>query len=523
MKKTSALLAIICFFGCLSGCRQKPALSSDNSSGGDGHSSSSLSESSESPLEEIVRNSPENVVDDHLYQAPEFRSFPTFLASEWNLNLKFTLSDDGTYYIVSDELGADRRLAQPTLIIPPIYQGKPVKEIAQAAEGVGAFSELTWLKDVYLPASITKIAHGTFSLSNIENLYYDCENLEDFQGRNWVFYPPFDPNYIGMNVYFGPHVQRLPNRLFYPNVNEPNFIPKINHVYFDENCPVTAIGDHAFHNVEGFTTLSLPDTVEEIGLFAFYRTSFSELTLPANLRTIGEDAFGFAAIKHLRVNENLAFIGERAFAYSRLCGLDLSPSKLTVISDETFAHAQSLAWVQFPETLREIGVRAFYHNALVDLIIPDQVTAVNAAAFAGAQALKRLYLGRALTTLQPRAFFGCANLLSLEIASVNLQPFSCGNDVFTQAGKSDDLLVYVLDGVNSLPSYLFFGTADFEQLPRINVLTLPHSLATVGTGAFAHLTLTRVNYRGSETDYHSIIFEDGFTFSEVDFGGGLDA
>ena len=168
----------------------------------------------------------EEYQDTHTYNNPNFKDFPNYSESQWNKNLKFTLSSDGTYYSVSDGTGADRKLNSDTLIIPAYYNGLPVEEIKQAREGVGAFSELSWLKTVYLPHTIKRIEYGTFSLSSIEKLYIDCAELENFDGRNWVFYPSISTSYKGMDVYFGPNVKRIPSRLFYPNVAEPKLFYK---------------------------------------------------------------------------------------------------------------------------------------------------------------------------------------------------------------------------------------------------------------------------------------------------------
>lgn len=470
-------------------------------------------------LNDVKRISFNEYSDNHNYQESTFRDFPKYDEEDWNTSLKFTLSADGTYYKVSDGLGGDRLLNSDTLIIPAYYNGLPVEEICQAAEGVGSFAELTWLKTVYLPHTIKRIEYGMFSLTAIENLYIDCERLEDFDGRNWVFYPPLAESYKGMNVYFGPNVKRIPERLFYPNVTEPKFVPKINNIYFDKDCRLESIGAHAFHDVTYFTSLTLPSTVKVIEEFAFYKSSITELVLPESLERIDNDAFSFVKFNNVKVNDKLSYIGERAFAYSSLKGIDLSMTSIEVIEDEAFAYT-ALEGIKFNNSIKEIRERAFIETKFKDLIIPDSVTLVADDSFYGLENLERLYLGKNLKTLGNKAFYNAPNLVSIEIASTSLNDLKTGNDVFTNAGKNNGMQVYFLDGVTKIPSYLFFSTSNIEELCNIKTLSLPNTLTSVGVGAFYELDIERVNYRGTYSDYSKVnVSQDNYSNDNLDYGG----
>ena len=462
--------------------------------------------------------------DSHTYKSAFYKDFPEYSESQWNTSLKFTLSADGTYYSVSDNVGANRLLASDTLIIPAYYKGLPVQRIAQSSNGIGAFSELSWLKTVYLPHTIKEIEYGTFSLSGIEKLYFDCAELEDFDGRNWVFYPSLSSSYKGMDVYFGPNVKRIPTRLFYPNATEPQFVPKINNIYFDKDCKVTSIGGHAFHNVDRYTSITLPDSVEVIEEFAFYKSSITELVLPSSLKTIANDAFEFSKIEHVKVNDKLEKIDERAFAYSSLKGLDLSNSLLTVIDDEAFAYTSNLEGVKFNSLITEIGERAFCNSGLVNLTLPDSVTLVRKDAFSNSESLEKIYLGKELKVLQDKAFYNLKNLKTINIASTSLNDLAYGNQVFTNAGKTNGMQVYVMDGVKSLPNNLFFSTSDIDSLANIHTLSLPNSLTRIGECAFSDITINKINYRGTTEDFKKVVIEeDGLSYEKIEFGGNNNA
>lgn len=97
--------------------------------------------------------------------------------------LVYELSEDGTYYILSDMGQAS---GSSVVIIPDYYNGKPVKEI-----GDEAFAYNTTMKTLYLPSTVEKIGVSSFSncraLSTInfseglktigENAFQHCTSL----------------------------------------------------------------------------------------------------------------------------------------------------------------------------------------------------------------------------------------------------------------------------------------------------------------------------------------------------------
>ena len=65
--------------------------------------------------------------------------------------LQFTLSDDGTYYIITG-IGTWK---DPNLVIPSKYEGLPVREIENYA-----FHDCSFIETITIPASITRLGYG---------------------------------------------------------------------------------------------------------------------------------------------------------------------------------------------------------------------------------------------------------------------------------------------------------------------------------------------------------------------------
>ncbi len=58
-----------------------------------------------------------------------------------------------------------------------------------------------------------------------------------------------------------------------------------------KGLPVVAIGDDVFLNCTKLTKVTIPDTVTEIGDYAFWGCSFLTITIPKNVKKIGQQAF----------------------------------------------------------------------------------------------------------------------------------------------------------------------------------------------------------------------------------------
>lgn len=88
----------------------------------------------------------------------------------------------------------------------------------------------------------------------------------------------------------------------------------------------------------------------------------------------------------------------------------------------------SLKKITFPETLKEIGARAFAGcTALTDFPKDCSVTTINGNAFDGCTALKTLELPASCTTIQARAFNNCTVLSTITFNNESLAKVSFGN------------------------------------------------------------------------------------------------
>ena len=157
------------------------------------------------------------------------------------------------------------------------------------------------------------------------------------------------------------------------------------------------IGDNAFCDCSGLTSLTLPSGVTEIGEGAFAHCSgLASLTLPSGVTKIGDFAFAYC---------------------SRLTSLTL-PSSVTEIGDNTFCDCSGLTSLTLPSGVTKIGYSAFSNcSGLISLTLPSGLTEIGDAVFDGCSGLTSLTLPSGVTEIGDYAFSGCTGLTSITLPS----------------------------------------------------------------------------------------------------------
>ncbi|MBQ8495923.1 MAG: leucine-rich repeat protein [Clostridia bacterium] len=273
-------------------------------------------------------------------------------------DLAFTLSKDGTYYIVSG-IGD---CTEKDLVIPAFHNELPVLEIADnafygchtlitlkledgiARIGNGAFRSCIYLISIELPPSITKIGESAFR---------SCMAISGVS---------------------------LPNSL-------------------------TALEDYVFADCTALETVSLPDGLISIGDEAFLRCYLIEkISLPASLQSIGVRSFKNCGLKALSLPEGLLNIDNEAFASNDFTEIVI-PDSVKYIGGAAFSECRNLVNISLPIGITEIADSLFYNcTSLMSVIVPENVTSIGNRAFFNCQALTELVIPKSVHTLGATLF-----------------------------------------------------------------------------------------------------------------------
>ena len=215
------------------------------------------------------------------------------------------------------------------------------------------------------------------------------------------------------------------------------------------------IGAGAFYDCSFSGNLVIPDSVTSIGRYAFYSRPYlrpetqGTLTLGRNLRTIGESAFcestytgsltipdsvveigerAFYQCENLNgtltLGRSLRTIGKEAFYWCAFTGSLTIPEGVAEIADGAFSSLHQFnrdgmfnGTLTLPSTLKTIGAEAFaYADFSGELLIPDGVTSIGANAFAECDGFGgTLSLPDSVKTVGEWAFYQCEGFTGLKL------------------------------------------------------------------------------------------------------------
>ncbi|MDO5524477.1 MAG: leucine-rich repeat domain-containing protein [Prevotella sp.] len=139
---------------------------------------------------------------------------------------------------------------------------------------------------------------------------------------------------------------------------------------------VTGIGNHAFNNCIDVISITIPNSIKTIGLFAFDGCGMKSITLPDKF-TWAEGAFGI------------------------------------------FYNCKNLTSIKLPSTITKIPMEAFYGcTSLTSMIIPDGVESLFSYTFYGCRNLSYIKLPYTLKKMMTGDLYGCSQLKTINCSAV---------------------------------------------------------------------------------------------------------
>lgn len=209
---------------------------------------------------------------------------------------------------------------------------------------------------------------------------------------------------------------------------------------------------------EGVTEVVFPASVKRIQKSAFMNNKeILKLTLNEGLETIEEDAFIFSSLAEINFPSTLKEIGTYAFyRCSSLSTADLSRTKIAVLPEGSFGFS-GLQSVILPSTLTNIGAQAFLSTSnLATIEIPVNVKSIGNEAFRETGATSVL-LPNNLSLIEQRAFYLCPNLQEVKTHGAIIQ-----------------------DAPNAI-----MQASCFEGCPELSIFEIPQNIRRIEQGILA--------------------------------------
>ena len=265
-----------------------------------------------------------------------------------------------------------------------------------------------------------------------------------------------------------------------------------------DGYPVTEIDDYAFADCRYLISITIPDSVVNIGddsftfcynltdiivspehpvleiidgglyrktdkTFIIYPRTLenTEFAIPYGIADISNSAFfGCQNLVSITIPDTVISIGNEAFRYCHELTSITIPDSVTFIGEYAFAACSSMTSIVIPGSVTSIGNGAFSAcKSLTSVTIPDNVTSIGSAVFSDCYSLTSIIIPDSVTSIDEFAFFNCGHLASITIPD----------------------------------SVTFIGNCAFAECSSMTSVTIPGSVTSIGVKAFANcplLTLT---------------------------------
>ncbi len=308
--------------------------------------------------------------------------------------------------------------------------------------------------------------------------------------------------YYVEHLVIGKHVETIEYQLRTGTKRFENLVD----ISFEEGSQLKTLGYNVFLGLRSNApvNITLPDTVETLGINAFRDSSFNSITLPSSVKELGTGCFCNANIDVLDLSQTqITDIPQSCFKSATINQLIL-PSNLKTINKSAFENL-TCDTVTFPSSVEALDEMMFDSSNInrIDLS-QTSITEIPECCFADITNMPEIILPQGITAYGKGAFSGykCDTfVVPSSIEEIGEGCFECAD-------------IRVLDlsqtSITEIPDYCFSAMVNVEEL------ILPNTVQKIGEHAFDGISVETLNIPNSVTEIGAHAFRKASVKNGID-------
>ncbi len=322
------------------------------------------------------------------------------------------------------------------------------------------FCDIPSLEEVILGDEVTSIGEGAFNY---------CSSLTSVTiGDNVAS--------IGYGVFYDtPWFDGLPEGLVYLGKVAYRYIgemPEGTEIVIKDGTLGIASG--AFEGCTGLTAITIPESITNIGEWAFGGNFFTADAFVNNSSLPYDENWG-AIVYDEETDDGLLIQNGVVVNYRGTATSVVIPDNVTRIANWAFSGCSDLTSIVIPNSVTSIGDGAFDGcSGLTSIVIPNSVTSIGEWTFEGCSSLTSVDIPNSVTSIGDWGFRGCSSLTSVDIPN---SVTSIGKYAFADCSSLTSIVIP--NSVTSIGGEAFWGCSSLTSI------VIPNSVTSIGDGAFA--------------------------------------